>query len=156
MSTKSVICLAANQNQSHTNNQFLYVYFKFYNNQQNVFGFQDRISLDKKKLVEEGKDLKSLKSKSDLSQLKTSKVIYQRVVTTVWVQNNLQYKFIKRSWKTVSITIAALQKITLYVDKFILKPEILCLLFKQSCQIQNFETTNKLSEMINFWFVTKF
>ena len=30
-------------------------------------GFQGRISIDKKKLVEEGKDLKSLKSKSDLS-----------------------------------------------------------------------------------------
>ena len=82
------------------------VYFKFYNNQQNLFGFQDRISLDKKKLVEEGKDLKSLKSKSDLSQLKTSKVIYQWVVTTVRVQINLQYKFMKRPWKTVSITIA--------------------------------------------------
>jgi hypothetical protein len=45
---------------------------KFYNNQQNLFGFQVRISLDKKKLVEEGKDLKSLKSKSDLSY----KVVY--------------------------------------------------------------------------------
>ena len=38
---------------------------------------------------------------------------------------------------------SALQKITLYVDKFVLKSEIICLLFKQCYQMQYFAKEQK-------------